>query len=459
MAWDPDKKPGPSRLKTTAHHDDPLSLGPPCPVPAAIQANPTDVHDPEDNFNSTVPFLLSYKGFQCCTAEGHKIPSNPIEAYMIASETNIRHCVCPVCAPFIASQVVHYYAQQHYRILGTRCEQNFSQALLAARRGAKLTVRKAKVDVRMRQVNFLRHSDLQTTGPSMDTGTQDQLQKKSVRWEKFAREYDGWPELEEDEEEEEPIGKGESFHLLPVNPSPSSATIAAALLVAALTFAAAEPSEHRYPKRVPGYESICWCRHDLPADPSIPCTDFDGMVMGYGPPTHLCMPCTRLMSAKRAYFAAKQAHYDLLSHGGDALDEGKGMESLLVTLKQAEQLVEWREEAREAMINSDAPGNHVICDIVEKNLAYDNSVYAQDFEEWQDRLKIHSMPPSLAPPPHHDSYNITAENLLALGTIAPGVSSLDLSFHCVVVHAGGVYTFNESIHHVVEWVMLLSDGM
>lgn len=390
MPWDPDKTPGPPRLKMTAHHDDPPSLGPPCPVPAAIQANPTHVHDPEDNFNSTMPFLLSYKGFQCCAAEGHKTPHDPIEAYMIASETNIRHCVCPVCAPLIASQVVYYYAQQHYRTLGARCEQNFSEALVASRRGAKLTARKAKVDVRMRQVSRWRYSDLQTTGPSMDTGVQGQPQKKSVEWEEFAYEYDGWPQVEEDVEDE-PIDEqatSGTFDLLPVNPSPSSATIAAALLVAALTFAAAEPSEHRYPERVPGYESICWCPHDLPSDPSIPCTDFDRMVMEYAPPTHLCMPCARLMSAKRAYFAAKQAHHDLLSHEGVALDEGDGMESLLVTLKQAEQLVEWREEAREAMINSDEPGNHVNCDIVEKSLAYDNSVYARDFEEWRDRLKV-----------------------------------------------------------------------
>lgn len=375
----------------TAHHDDPPSLGPACPVPAAIQANPTDVHDPEDNFNSTAPFLLSYKGFQCCAAEGHKIPFDPIEAYMIASETNIRHCVCPVCAPLIASQVVYYYAQQHYLILGAASEQNFSEALIAARRGAESTAKKAKVDVKMRQVSRWRNSDPQTTGASMETDMQDQLQKKSVEWAEFASEYDVWPQVEEDEEKE-PIDKEATsgpFDLLPINPSPSSATIAAALLVAALTFAAAEPSEHRRPKKVPGYESICWCTHDLPHDPTIPCADFDRMVMEYAPPTHLCMPCARLISAKRAYFAAQQAHHDLLSHDGVAVDEGKGMESLLVTLKQAEQLVEWREEAREAMIiNSDEPGNHVNCDIVEKNLAYDNSVYARDFEEWRDRLKI-----------------------------------------------------------------------
>ncbi|OJD36527.1 uncharacterized protein BKCO1_1100087 [Diplodia corticola] len=437
MPWDPDKAPGPSRLKRTAQPPVPLNLGPPVRTLKSIVENSTKAIAPDGTKINPVPFLLSYKDVQLCSAEFRHSPSTTDEAYAIASTSNIRHCVCPVCAPLIAAQVVFYYARRRYR---TDCEAAMQKytfeydRLNQTLQQAKHTLDVVTADVRMKQAVFYRNLTLQEKNSSGSGNENDTSQRQGVRWnEVTCGTGDHLPHsLQNDERKQyhhehmkgsigcsskthvplpsapcghtpshplDTSGYGIAFcdfyhrdqetgekdeqcdckehkdalgldavtdELTPLPPQPA-APIAAALLIAALTFSTPGPLDIKDDSGLQGYLDVYQCLHNLPKDPSIPCAHINEFVTAYSPDAHMCLPCARLVSARRALFAAKQAMYEVEQSNvtGTELE----VESVFTTRKQAEQLVQWREEAHDAM-TAVARADHFVCNEIESFIVF-----------------------------------------------------------------------------------------
>ncbi|KAL1641380.1 hypothetical protein SLS58_006081 [Diplodia intermedia] len=428
MAWDPGKLPGPSRLKKKAQPNSPLNLGPPIPTPRSIANAPAKATAPDDPKINPAPFLLSYKDVHTCSAEFHHSPASTAEAFAIASSNNIRHCVCPICAALIAAQVVcHYATLRHSKYeAAARHKHDPNPPLLDGAQTWK-SVEIAQADVRTQQLKFYenlglsdseekdedsnnvgwnnvscmrgdhlplslrnndwkKHYSKRTEGsfgrsketymplppaphghtPSMPLDTSgyrlehcsfyhrdQETNKKDENCDCKKRKRSSMRDKNGDHNDNEPT---------PRPPQPA-APIAAALLVAALTFGTRAPLAPPHSDK----DRVFVCLHELPQDPTIPCTYIEDVIIACAPHAGMCLPCARLASANCALFAAKQAIHEA-SQAGDSTPSQ--VVSLQTTFKQAAELVKWRWRARHIILRSNEPVHYLICDTLEKRIAY-----------------------------------------------------------------------------------------
>ncbi|KAL0262753.1 hypothetical protein SLS55_001725 [Diplodia seriata] len=150
-------------------------------------------------------------------------------------------------------------------------------------------------------------------------------------------------------------------------PPQPAAPIAAALLVAALTFGTRAPLASPRSDKDPQYLELSDCFHELPEAPIIRCTYIEDLIIAYAPHAGMCLPCARLASANCALFAAVQAMHEASQAGYSTRSQ---VVSLHTTFMQAAELVKWRLEARTIILESGEPVDYLICDTLEKAIAY-----------------------------------------------------------------------------------------